>query len=199
MGLGLVGALMAGLGAAGVGSGLAAAEALVRSWRTPALVVLGALGGGVVGAVARRAADALVEAIFAVPALDLAGGVEGAVIGAAAGLGYGLSTRRPQGGLATPRGGARLGVSLATGLACALAGALLCASGFQLGAASLRSVVSGFPNTQVRFEALAPLLGETHVGPRTRTGLGGVEGLLFGAGLAAGLTRRPRSREASAS
>lgn len=195
LGLGLVGALMGGLGAAGVGSGLAAAEALVRSWRTPALVVLGAVGGGLVGVLARRLADALVEAIFAVPALDLAGGVEGALIGAAAGLGYGISTSRPNGGMVTPRGRSRLRVSLATGLACAVAAGLLCAGGFRLGAASLQSVVAGFPNSQVRFEAFAPLLGEAAVGRRTRVALGATEGLLFGLGLAAGLTRRPRRRD----
>ena len=48
-GPGARGGIIAGLGAAGVGSGLAAAEALVRSWRTPALVVLGAVGGGAGG------------------------------------------------------------------------------------------------------------------------------------------------------
>jgi hypothetical protein len=185
---------MGGLGAAGVGSGLAAAEALVRSWRTLALVILGAVGGGLVGAVARRLADALVEVLFAVPAFDLAGGVEGAAIGAAAGLGYGLSTWRANGGMAAPRGASRVRVSLATGLACALAAALLCTAGLRLGAQSLRSVVRGFPNTQVRFEAFAPLLGEGDVGRRTRGALGATEGLFFGVGLAAGLTRRPRRR-----
>jgi hypothetical protein len=186
---------MGGLGAAGVGSGLAAAEALVRSWRTPALIALGAFGGGLIGALARRLADALVEAIFAVPALDLAGGVEGAVIGAAAGLGYGHSTSRPNGGMVTPRGTSRLRVSLATGLACAVAAGLLCGGGFRLGAASLQSVVAGFPNTQVRFKAFAPMLGETDVGRRTQAVLGVTEGLLFGVGLATGLTRRPRRRD----
>jgi len=194
LGLVIVGAGMGGLGAAGVGSGLACAEALVRSWRTPALIVLGAAGGGLVGAVARHVADALVEALFAVPALDLGGGVEGAAIGAAAGLGYGLSTRRPNGGMATPRGVSRLRVSLVTGLACAVAAAVLSAAGLRLGAASLRSVTAGFPNSQVRFEAFAPLTGEAVFGPRTRAALGGAEGMLFGVGLAAGLTRRPRRR-----
>jgi hypothetical protein len=186
---------MGGLGAAGVGSGLAAAEALVRSWRTPALAAMGALGGGLVGALARHLADALVEGIFAVPALDLAGGVEGAMIGAAAGLGYGLWTSRPNGGMVTPHGKSRLRVSLATGLACAVAAGLLCAGGFRLGAASLQSVVRGFPDTQVRFAAFAPLVGETDVGPRTRVALGATEGLFFGVGLATGLTRRPRRRD----
>jgi DNA-binding winged helix-turn-helix (wHTH) protein len=194
LGLSLVGAFTAGLGAAGVGSGLAAAEVLVRSWRTSGLVVLGAAGGALVGALARRGADALVEALFASPTLALGGGVEGLLIGAAAGLGYGLSTHRPAGGMATPRRAARLRTCLVTGIVCAVAAAALGAAGLRLGAASLRSVVAGFPNTQVRFEAFAPLLGEAGFGPRTRTALGATEGLLFGMGLAAGLTRRPRRR-----
>lgn len=195
LGLALVGASIGGLGAAGVGSGLAAAEALVRSWRTPALVLLGALGGGVVGALARRGADALVEALFATPTLALGGGVEGLMMGAAAGLGYGLSTRPRTGGMASPRGAARMKTCLFTGVACALTAAMLSLAGLRLGAASLQSVTTGFPNTQVRFEAFAPLTGEKGLGPRTRASLGGAEGLLFGVGLAAGLTRRPRRRD----
>jgi hypothetical protein len=39
---------------------------------------------------------------------------------------------------------------------------------------------------------LGRLLAEDGLGPRTRAVLGLGEGLLFGAGLAAGLTRRPR-------
>jgi DNA-binding winged helix-turn-helix (wHTH) protein len=194
LGLSLVGAFTAGLGAAGVGSGLAAAEALVRSRRTAALVVLGATGGAIVGALARRGADALVEAFFAAPTLALGGGVEGLVIGAAAGLAYGLTTHRPAGGMATPRRAARLRTCLVTGIVCAIAAAALSAGGLRLGAASLRSVVAGFPYSQVRFEAFGPLLGEAGFGPRTRTALGATEGLLFGLGLAAGLTRRPRRR-----
>ena len=46
------------------------------------------------------------------------------MIGAAAGLGYGLVDIAPEaGGMATPRGAARLRTCLATGLACAVAAA----------------------------------------------------------------------------
>lgn len=196
LGLGFVGAFTAGLGAAGVGSGLAAAEALVRSWRTPALIVLGALGGALVGAAARRGVDALVAGLLAYPTLDLAGGVEGLVMGAAAGLGYGLSTRAESGGMVTPHGAARVRTCLATGVTCAVAATLLCAGGWRLGAVSLETIVGGFPETQVRFEVFARAVGEATPGVRTWALLGGGEGLFFGVGLAAGLTRRPRTRPA---
>ena len=84
---------------------------------------------------------------------------------------------------------------LATGLACGVAAALLCSGGLRLGAVSLHAVVAAFPDTQVRFEAFSPLVGESKLGPRTWTALGAAEGLLFGMGLAAGLTRRPRRRD----
>jgi hypothetical protein len=46
----------------------------------------------------------------------------------------------------------------------------------------------------VRLDRLAEAFGESDAGaPRTRAALGAGEGLLFGAGLATGLTRRPRS------
>lgn len=191
LGLALVGALVAGLGGAGVGSGLAAAEALVRSWRAPALVVLGAAGGALVALAARGGVDALLAGLFGFQSLPLGGGVEGLAMGAAAGLGYGLATPRPTGGMATPRGAARLRACAATGLVCAAAAALLSAAGLRLGAVSLAAVVEGFPATQVRLAAFGPLTGEIGFGPRTRMLVGAIEGLLFGAGLAAGLTRRP--------
>jgi DNA-binding winged helix-turn-helix (wHTH) protein len=193
LGLGLVGAGVAGVGAGGVGSGLAAAEALVRSRRTPALVLLGAAGGALVASAARYGVDALLEGLFGFPRLPLGGGLEGLAMGAAAGLGYGLATSRPAGGMATPRGPARLRACGATAVACALAAGLVSAAGLRLGSTSLAAVVHGFPATQVHLDAFGRLVGEAGLGPRARTLLGGFEGLLFGAGLAAGLTRRPRS------
>jgi DNA-binding winged helix-turn-helix (wHTH) protein len=190
--LALVGALVAGLGAAGVGGGLAAAEALVRSWRAPALAVLGAVSGGLVGFVSRRVASSLLDALFGVGQASVGGGFEGLCLGAAAGVGYGLATRRMVDGAPAPRGRARLLTVVATALACGLAGALVSGAGGRLGAASLASVVEAFPATRVRLDMLGRLLAEDGLGPRTRGVIGLGEGLLFGAGLAAGLTRRPR-------
>ena len=67
----------------------------------------------------RRIAHALARAVLGgmfgrdVPVIG--GWIEGLVLGAAAGLGYGLSTPRLGGGLAAPRGPARLRTAIATG------------------------------------------------------------------------------------
>ena len=185
---------VAGVGAAGVGCGLAAAEALVRSWRTLALAVLGAAGGALVGAVAHRVAVGLLEALFGLDGLATGGGLEGLVLGAAAGLGFGITTRRISGGLAAPRGRARAGTVAATALACALAAAGVSAAGGRLGATSLDAIVGRFAASRVELARLGRPFGEEGLGPRARTALGFGEGLLFGAGLAVGLTRRPRRR-----
>jgi hypothetical protein len=58
---------------------------------------------------------------------------------------------------------------------------------------SLDAIVAGFPATRLRLDLLGRLFGEDGLGLRTRVALSLGEGLLFGAGLAAGLTRRPRS------
>jgi DNA-binding winged helix-turn-helix (wHTH) protein len=191
----LVGALVAGVGAAGVGGGLAAAEALVRSRRAPALALLGAASGGFVGFVSSRVAAAVLEGLFGVEHPSIGDGFEGVCVGAAAGVGYGLATRRMVGGAPAPRGRARRLTIAATALACGLAGVLVSLSAGRLGAASLASIVEAFPATRVRLDVLGRPLGEDGLGPRTRAVLGAGEGLLFGAGLAAGLTRRPRRPE----
>jgi DNA-binding winged helix-turn-helix (wHTH) protein len=193
--LALVGAVVAGTGAAGVGFGLAAGEALVRSWRTAVLTAAGALGGGLVGAVSQRVVVALLGALSGQAPPAIGGGLEGLCLGGAAGLGFGLATRGVP-GLAAPRGRARVLAAAATALACGLAGAVVSARGGRLGAASLDAVVRGFPATRVHLAYLGRPFREKGLGPATSAGLGLAEGLLFGAGLAAGLTRRPRRREA---
>jgi DNA-binding winged helix-turn-helix (wHTH) protein len=193
--LAVVGSTVAGLGAAGVGFGLAAAEALVRSWRTVALTVLGAAGGGLAGAVSRRAVAVLLDGLFGLDGVATGGGFEGLVVGAGAGLGFGLTTARMADGLAAPRGRARARTITATALACAVCAAGLSLAGGRLGAASLDAIVGTFPETRVRLASLGRLFGEEGLGLRTLAALGFGEGLLFGAGLAAGLTRRPRRSE----
>jgi hypothetical protein len=49
-----------------------------------------------------------------------------------------------------------------------------------------------FPASRVHLETLGRPFGEDGLDPRTRTAVGAAEGLLFGTGLALGLSRRPR-------
>ncbi len=64
-------------------------------------------------------------------------------------------------------------------------------AGSYLGAMSLDFMAQAFPGSEVGLAPLARLLGEEEPGVVTRVAISGFEGLLFGAGLALGLTRRP--------
>ena len=114
-------------------------------------------------------------------------------LGGAAGLGYAASTSLlPGGGLAGPRGRARVRTAIVTGLACAAAAILITWTGGHLVGASLDGLAAAFEGSDVGLAPLARLLGETDLRPVTRTLVGAFEGLMFGAGLAFGLTHRPR-------
>jgi len=186
----LVGAVIGGLGAAGVGAGLAMAEALARSLRGLALVIFGALGGGTIGTMAHLMGNWTVADLFGRDLSAVGGGFEGLLLGGAAGLGYALSTPRPGGGMATPRGWQRAIVALATGACCALAGVALSLAGHNLGGGSIDLIARTFEGSQIGLEPLSRLMGEPQVGPLTRAVLSAYEGMLFGCGLVLGLTRR---------
>ena len=187
----LLGTAIGGVAAAGVGAGLAAAEAAFRARRRVALAVAGASSGLAIGATAHLLGRLVLEGLFGRDLSPLTGAMEGLVLGGAVGLGYGLATPTAEGGMATPHGLARFRVALLTGLACALAAGMLGWSGRFLGAMSLDFMAQSFPGSQVGLAPLARLLGEQEPGVVTRVAISVFEGLLFGSGLAAGLTRRP--------
>ncbi len=115
-------------------------------------------------------------------------------MGAAVGAGYAVATRRlSQGGMAAPRGSARWRVALTTGIVTASAAMGLALVGRHLVGSSLDLMADTFAGSQVGLDPLARLLGEESLRPITRTLVSGFEGLMFGSGLAFGLTRRPRS------
>ena len=188
----LLGMAIGGVAAAGVGAGLAAAEAAFRAQRRLSLAVAGASSGLAVGATAHLLGRLVLEGLFGRDLAPLAGAVEGLVLGGAVGLGYGVATPTAEGGMATPHGVARCRVALLTGLACALAAGMLGWNGRFLGAMSLDFMAQSFPGSQVGLAPLARLLGEQEPGAVTRVAISAFEGLMFGSGLAAGLTRRPR-------
>jgi DNA-binding winged helix-turn-helix (wHTH) protein len=186
--LGFVGALAGAIGGLGVGAGLALGEARASALRPLVLMGCASLGGGIVGLVAHTVGRWTIAGLFgrAIPAVG--GGAEGLAIGALVGLAYGLSARPPQGsGLDAP---ARLRAAAATGLATAAGCVLVSLLGATLAGASLNEVARSFQGSQVGLAPLARLLGEPDIGPLTRMALGAWEGLLFGAGVVLGFTRR---------
>ena len=188
----LLGTAVGGVAAAGVGAGLASAEAAFRTQRRLALAVAGASSGLTVGATAHLLGRLVLEGLFGQDLSPLIGAAEGLVLGAAVGLGYGLATPTAEGGMASPQGFARVRVALLTGLACAVAAGMLGWSGRFLGAMSLDFMAQSFPGSQVGLAPLARVLGEQEPGVVTRVAISVFEGLMFGSGLAAGLTSRPR-------
>jgi hypothetical protein len=123
--------------------------------------------------------------------LDVGGGVEGLAIGGAAGLGYALSTAFAEGGLAAPRGWRRIATAAVVGLACAVATLALALSGHALVGGTVHLIAEASQGSQALLTPLGRLVGEPDFGPVSAAILGTGEGLLFGLGLALGLTRRP--------
>ena len=187
--LALIGAGCGALGGAGVGAGLTAAEAASRSRRTASLVLGAAVGGGLAGTIAQWLGRWSLAALVGMH-LDIGGGMEGVVIGAAAGLGYGLATSGTEGGLAAPRGARRLRVAIVTAVACGLAGLILSIAGWPLVGGTVHAIATGSGGSQAALTPLGRLLGEPDFGPVSSAISGTFEGLLFGFGLAFGLTRR---------
>jgi hypothetical protein len=191
--LALVGGLAGAVGAAGIGAGLAGAEALARSHRASALALCGAGGGMAVGGLAHLLGRAIVSGLFGRDLASIGGGVEGLVLGAAAGVGYAVSTSPlPGGGMAAPRGPARTRTALVTGATCALAAVILSLANRHLVASSLDVMAAAFEGSKVGLAPIAQLLGEEQLRPVTRMVVSAFEGLMLGAGIAIGLTRRPR-------
>ena len=178
------------IGGAGVAAGLAAVEAVVRSRRIWTLIAGGALGGAAVGLAVQWMARWTLMTVVGVP-LPIGGGLEGLLIGAAAGLGYGLSTAGAEGGFAAPRGPERWKTVAATAFACGLAAFGLTTAGRPLVGGTIHRIAELSPAAQTTLTPLARLLGEPDFGPVTGTLIGTGEGLLFGIGLALGLTKRP--------
>jgi DNA-binding winged helix-turn-helix (wHTH) protein len=191
--LAALGAVAGGLGAAGIGAGLAAAEALARSRRGLALVVCGAAAGLVVAA----GADLVLRALIAglVGPLDLPGNslAAGLVIGGAAGLGHALATRQPPGGgLAAPEGRRRVIAAGVTAAVVAAAAAGLTWAGGTLVGGVINEIAGSSPDAQLALAPLGRLIGEPDFGRVARVLLSAFEGGAFGFALAWGLTARPR-------
>ena len=188
--LALVGGACGAAGGAGVGAGLSVAEAIARSRRATALVGGAAAGGAAAGVLAQFLARWSLAALFGVN-LHPGGGIEGVVIGAAAGLGYSLATGGTGDGMAAPRGRRRLVATIIVASACAVAALSLALAGRPLVGGTIHLIAQASSGSEATLTPLGRLIGEPGFGPMTARLISASEGLLFGAGLALGLTRRP--------
>jgi DNA-binding winged helix-turn-helix (wHTH) protein len=177
-------------GGAGVGAGLSVAESIARSRRALALLCGAAVGGGAVGFAAQWLARSMLAALVGID-VDVGGGLEGLAIGGAAGLGYSLATSYVAGGLAAPRGRRRATVAAVTAAMCGLAALGLALAGRPLVGGTVHLIAESSSGSQATLTALGRFIGEPDFGPLTAAVISTGEGMLFGVGLALGLTRRP--------
>jgi DNA-binding winged helix-turn-helix (wHTH) protein len=187
--LALIGGFSGAVGGAGVGAGLSVAEAVARSRRTTTLVAGAAAGGGFTGSAVQWLGRWSLSTLVGLH-VDVGGGLEGLVIGAAAGLGYALTTAGGNGGLAAPRGRRRLSVVALMAAVCGLTALGLTLAGRPLVGGTIHLVAHASHGSQAELTPLGHLIGEPDFGPISRALIGTGEGVLFGTGLALGLTRR---------
>jgi DNA-binding winged helix-turn-helix (wHTH) protein len=191
--LAVIGAGCGALAAAGVGAGLSIAESLLRSRRTLALIAGGAVGGGVVGLLVQLIGRWSLAVLVGVDA-PVNGGLEGLVIGGAAGLGFAVATAHVNGGLAAPQGLGRLRAAMMTAGACGLAALGLAMAGRSLVGGTIHAITQASIGGQAILTPLGRLLGEPGFGAVSAALISTGEGLVFGLGLALGLTYRHRER-----
>ena len=186
--LAAIGAACGALGGAGVSAGLAAARSLGEG-SSPWRLLAGAMAGGAAAGLFAQLLGRAVLATLLGKEMAVGGGLEGFVIGGAAGLGLAMS------GLSSapdrPRPDyKRVRVALATAAACGAATLALTLAGRPLVGGTIHRVAIASQGSQATLAPLGALVGEEEFGPLSRAIVGTAEGLLFGLGLALGLTRK---------
>lgn len=177
--------MLAGLiGGFGVSFGLAAAN--LASPRRRWSILGAALGGLIVGGVAKVLGVDAFNLLFGRAPTDITGGLEGAALGAALALGARLG-----GGFEAVR---PWGPAVGAGVAGAVAGTLIAAAGGHLMGGSLALLARSFDGSRLQLDALGRLFGEGYFGHTSQMVLSGVEGLLFGSCVVGALLLARRGR-----
>lgn len=165
--------LLALIGSAGVGFGIAAAD--VAPGRSHAWRILGgALGGLVVGAVVKLLGLDAFALLLGLSPGDVTGAGEGALLGGAVGLGSWWASRAPG------RVGLRRSVAVAASV-CGAAGILIALLGGRMMGGSLDLLARQFPGSRLRLDQIGALFGETGFGPVSQVVTSGLEAAIFGA------------------
>jgi hypothetical protein len=173
------------LGGAGVGFGIAAAG-FASGRLGPRIILGGALGGLVVGALVKLLGTDAFNLLFGRTPGDITGAAEGALLGGAVALGAWMGSRAA-GPLRLRRAAA------AAALSGGAAGALIPLLGGRLMGGSLDVLASRFPDSRLRLDSITGLLGESEFGLVSQTVTGALEGALFAACVVGALTLARRS------
>lgn len=168
------------VGGSGVGFGVGAADVVARR-RGPWLLLGGAWGGLVVGAVVRLAGLDAFSLLFGSAPRAMTGAGEGLLLGAAIGAGVWIA-----------QGRRRRVALLAGAILTSLAGAGVALLGGRLMGGSLASLAAQFPEARLRLDHLGVLFGETTFGPVSQAVTAGLEGALFGAAMVLALSLQQR-------
>lgn len=166
-------------GGAAVSAGIAASALLSRGTRDAALrwrwsIAGGALGGLLVGAIAKLLGLDAFNLLLGRSPGDITGAAEGLALGAAVGFGVWFGAR----GSATPWTHRS---TLAAALAGAAAGLAIPLLGGRLMGGSLDLLARSFPGSRLRLDRIGALFGEQGFGPLAQAATGALEGALFGA------------------
>lgn len=174
-------ALIGMIGGASVGFGVGAAGFISRR-REPWLLLGGAFGGLVVGAVVRLAGLDAFVILFGSAPRAMTGAGEGALLGAAIGAGVWIARGRER-WIALLAGA---GLTGSAGAGAAILGGRL--MGGRLMGGSLAALAAQFPGARLRLDHLGALFGETVFGSVSQTATAGLEGALFGAAMVLALS-----------
>lgn len=160
-------------GGAGVSLGIAASTLLPgRRWRWA--IPGGALGGLLVGAVAKLLGLDAFNLLLGQSPGDITGAPEGLLLGASVGFGLWFGSRSGK----SPWTGRSI---TAAAIAGAVVGIVIPLLGGRLMGGSLDLLARSFPNSRLRLDQIGALLGEPGFGPISQAVTGGLEGALFGA------------------
>jgi len=166
----LVSMLSSGVAGSGIAGGFAASQ-FIQPTRWYWATMGGAVGGVTVGAFANMLGNDAFRLLFGQEVREFAGAFEGLVLGSAVGLAGFFSRRRV---------GPAIGVAALLG---AGAGLLISLLDGRMMAGSLQELVSAFPASQFRFDALGGALGEGGLGPVGRAVTASFEGAVFSGGM----------------
>ena len=187
-GLGLFGGAFGG---AGVSFGMVALRRITKRFNRGLGVVGGALGGAIVGGTFNLYSTDTLETLFGQYPTGLTGGIDAAIVGAGVSVGPVIThylVKRP---------GQWKGILYIAfgGLGAMSASIILALLGGNMFTGNLEILRQSFVSSQIRLETIAMIFGEVEFGQTTRVALCGMEGLLFGSGVMAGIVTFMRSRE----